>query len=70
MELRRDPLGQLIFMTGTKAENDKTEKILHARYHFSLEYCRTMGWPADLSKLSLDQVLEIREQAGWQNPCV
>jgi hypothetical protein len=40
--------------------------VFQKRASFSTEYCAKKGW--DLSKLTVDQLMEIRSQDGWKNP--
>jgi len=62
------PNGTTVFTHGTQAEADRQKKFLEARYAFSKKYAKEKGWGEDLDKLSLDQIFEIRKQAGWQSP--
>ena len=41
-------------------------KLLQARQKFVENYCREKGW--DMLNLSIDQLMEVRNQPGWQNP--
>lgn len=56
------------FHPGTEEEAAEAEKILWARHRFIAAYCESKGWPTDPGELSIDQILEIREQAGWKDP--
>lgn len=42
--------------------------FLNKRADFTEEYCKKIGWPSELDDLSMEQVMEIREQDGWKNP--
>ena len=44
------------------------EVFLKKRATFVETYCAEKGWPSEISKLTMKQILEIREQPGWQNP--
>jgi len=39
--------------------------ILKSRYDFSLKYAKDKGWNEELS---MEQIMEIRNQKGWKNP--
>jgi hypothetical protein len=54
--------GGIVAVDVTKKEAD----ILTARVAFVEQYCREKGW--DMLKLTIDQLLEVRAQPGWQNP--
>ena len=41
-------------------------KLLQARQKFVENYCCEKGW--DILNLSIDQLMEVRNQPGWQNP--
>lgn len=43
-----------------------TEAIISGRMTFSKKYCAEKGWNID--DLSIEQILEIREQEGWKVP--
>lgn len=62
-----DNLGSVI-MHGTQEDADKTQAIFDARHAFAQKYCQEQGWPTDLSKLSIDQILQIRAQENWKKP--
>jgi len=64
-----DSLGTGI-MFGTKSEADKTQSLLDARYTFVQQYCREHGWSERTEDLSLNQIMEIRQQDGWKNPVI
>jgi hypothetical protein len=58
---------------GTDEEADHHQKLLTARMEFVTEYCRKKGWPLPEdpgfeTKISIEQVLEVRAQPGWQDP--
>lgn len=67
MEMRETPFGSVL-MPGTVEENDRKQKILYARHKFVTDECSRRGWPKDFNKLSIDQVMEIREMEDWKNP--
>ena len=41
-------------------------EIITGRHNFSIEYCKNKGW--DFENLSIEQILEIRQQDGWKEP--
>jgi hypothetical protein len=47
---------------------DHMEKMLKARYEFSMKYMAEKGWGDSFEDLSIDQILEIRDQEGWKHP--
>lgn len=57
-----------VLLTGSPQENAEAERVLMARYKFTVDYCKARGWPEDGAKLSIEQILEIRDQPGWKNP--
>lgn len=48
-------------------KNDPHARIVHNRGRFSQEYAASKGWPTEFSKLSIDQILEIRDQPEWKH---
>ena len=42
--------------------------FLQKRGEFFKKYCEEKGWPTDPEKLSIKQILEVREQEDWKNP--
>ena len=46
--------------------NDQQTKILTGRQAFVEKYCGDRGW--DMLNLTMEQLLEIRDQPGWENP--
>ena len=57
-----------VIVNGTDAENTEVERVIHARHAFATSYCTEKGWPTDATKLSIDQIMEIRAQPGWKTP--
>jgi hypothetical protein len=45
----------------------KVQRIIDERHRFNVEYCTAKGWPTDPTKLTIAQIMEIREQDGWKN---
>jgi hypothetical protein len=70
----KNPFGEGVFVhVGAQEEGDAIAKLVEARGAFSLEYARRQGWigpdeKLNPEKLSLDQIMEIREQLGWKEP--
>lgn len=52
--------------TGTQAEANELQASIDARHAFVQKYCQEQGW--DSTNLSINQVLQIRQQEGWKNP--
>ena len=57
-------------MTGTKKQNEMTQKVLYARGEFVKAESLRRGWPEDPEKLSISQILEITEMKEWKMPMV
>jgi hypothetical protein len=53
--------------TGTQADADDMKATIEGRHAFIQKYCQEQGWNS--SNLSMQQVLQIRQQEGWKNPC-
>lgn len=51
---------------GSAEHATKMQRVVQARYDFSLAYAKSKGW--ELEQLTVDQLLEIRNQDGWKNP--
>ena len=60
--------GPTVIHMGTDEEAEATQSLIERRHRFSLEYCKSQGWPEDFNELSIDQVLEIGDQPGWKDP--
>ena len=58
------PDGQAMSME----DHIKSNPVLAGRAKFAEEYCKKKGWPTEIEKLSIDQLLEVRAQPGWKNP--
>jgi hypothetical protein len=58
-----DLFGMHVLVHGNKK---RIQELLKARDTFIDSYCKDQGW--DKNNLSVDQILEIREQPEWQNP--
>lgn len=65
--MAKDPYGNPIYLTGTPDENEATLKKIYARAKFSADYAKAKGWPEDVTKLTLPQIMEIRSQPGWES---
>lgn len=57
--------GETVTFSGTKEEAEKVEKKLNARGEFAKKYMEKKGW--SIENLSVDQLLEIRNQEEWKN---
>lgn len=55
-------------MLGSDKQADREEAIINARHEFCLKYMAEKGWGDDVTKLTIDQVLEINDQPEWQDP--
>ncbi len=41
------------------------QEIFNKRHEIVLAYCKEKGWDATPSKLTLEQIMEIRRQQNW-----
>lgn len=57
------PFGGVVF----SPDSERTQRIINRRAEVTLEYMKKKGWGDDVTTLSFDQILEIREQPEWQN---
>ena len=48
-------------------DGERAQRIIDKRAKVALEYMKQKGWGDDVTALSIDQILEIREQPEWQN---
>ena len=62
------PFGMTAFSLGTEEEAKAMEDIAWKRHEFALSYAREKDWGDDLEALSVEQIIEIREQPGWKKP--
>lgn len=46
---------------------EQSNEIIKRRHEIVLAYCKEKGWDSDLSKLSLNQIMEIRSQQNWKD---
>lgn len=60
-------LGRMLHLGDDKSA-DRAERLIHARHEFTLAYMKEHGWGEDIGALSFKQILEIREQPGWDDP--
>jgi len=49
-------------------DSKDTVNFLQKRGEFAKQYCVKKGWSAEFTKLSIEQILEIRNQPEWKNP--
>ena len=45
----------------------KQPAFIERRHKVVMDYCKKMGWPLDVEKLSIEQILEIRETKKWKD---
>lgn len=58
-------------MQSTNSEKSTNPEVIgKARIYIARKYCESKGWPLEPEKLSIEQVLEIREQPSWKEPNV
>lgn len=60
------PGGMELWSSGD-LKNDPHARIIHNRGRFTQEYAASKGWPTEFTKLSIDQILEIRDQPEWKH---
>ena len=59
--------GQILHF-GSKEDAIEHKRFIDARAEFSLRYMKEKGWGDDPTKISIQQLLEIRAQKEWKNP--
>ena len=50
---------------GTNKEVDHS--VIADRQKIAADYCKQKGWPTDPEALTMDQIMEIRQQPEWIN---
>jgi len=45
----------------------QSNEIIKRRHEIVLAYCKEKGWDSDPSKISLNQIMEIRGQQNWKD---
>lgn len=53
-------------ITETKEKQDEISRVIKNRVEIAAEYCKKMGWSANPSELSFEQILEIRGLEEWK----
>lgn len=53
---------------GSAKEADRHEAIIRARHEFCLQWMKERGLGENVEDLTFEQVLDIREEPGWQDP--
>ncbi len=61
------PGGDLELHSSGDLSKDPEARLLYNRGRFSQEYAAARGWPTDFSKLSFEQIGEIRSQPEWKH---
>ena len=46
---------------------EELQGMIDRRHQVVLDYCKKMGWSPDPEKLTIEQILEIRDQPEWKN---
>jgi hypothetical protein len=44
----------------------EAQEVINRRQEIVVAYCEKMGWGTDYSKLTMDQIMEIRSQENWK----
>lgn len=47
--------------------SQQSDEVIRRRHEIVLVYCKEKGWEADPSKLSIQQIMEIRSQQNWKD---
>jgi hypothetical protein len=69
MNILKPPFGggHIVHM-GSSEDAVEHQRVISARGKFSLQYMKEKGWGDDPIKLSIQQIMEIREQPEWKKP--
>lgn len=59
--------GQILHF-GTAESAEEHKRVIDARAEFSLRYMKENGWGDDPTKISIQQLMEIRAQPEWKKP--
>lgn len=67
------PDGMSVVHPGGKDEAAKMEGFMAARHQAILTICKEKGWISsdeefDSSKMSMEQLMEVRQDPRWKNP--
>jgi hypothetical protein len=62
------PFGGFAISMGSDQEVKAEQEFINKRAAFTLKYMKEKGWGEDIEKLSIDQLMEIRDQPEWKNP--
>lgn len=62
------PNGMKAFGLGTASDGKRHQDIISARHAFVLKYMAEKEWGDDPSDLTIEQIIEIRQQNGWKDP--
>ena len=68
MKVIDTPMGAKVIHMGSDEDAVELQRVLNARHAFILGYMVTKGWAGSPEDLSMEQILEIRQQEGWKNP--
>jgi len=69
MNIIDSPLGEgQIIHFGSEEDAIEHKRVINARAEFSLRYMKEKGWGLHPKKISVQQILEIREQEEWKKP--
>jgi hypothetical protein len=49
-----------------KSEQEKVNEMIKRRNDFSFNYCKEKGWTTAIEQLTIEQIMEIRQQQGWK----
>ena len=60
--------GSVLCYVDTEVGALRMQQMCRARLRFSMRYAKERGWGDSLDELSIDQLLEIRQQPGWLTP--
>ena len=46
---------------------EQSTEIIQRRHQIVLDYCEKMGWEANPSTMTIDQIMEIRATSEWRD---
>lgn len=62
------PFGMRAFTLCSDEEARGFEELARKRAEFALAYMKEKGWGSNVNTISIEELMEIREQSGWKKP--
>lgn len=59
--------GPVVLHTGSDEEAEAVQAKLDRRHEFIVKFCGEKGWPTNPKELTIEQIMEIRNQPGWRD---